>query len=125
MKSLRKGGGSMKTFIVAAILWFAMALNANAGTEVIDFDGAVGATSYQIQQSVDFGVTWTVNAKLPACSGTPIRCVVTVTLPDTGYVLLRTVATNAQGSAIRYKSGIWHCQSCTPPTGLPLNVGVQ
>lgn len=118
----------MKTFLVilVTILFLAFTTAAMAGVETVGWDAVPGADSYEIHQSADLGATWTIIATPPAtaCSGTPARCSTNLTLPATGYVLLRFAAKNAAGTTVRSWSGVWHCESCRPPAAAQ-NVGVQ
>ncbi len=114
-----------KTILLAAALILWATSPSYAGTVIIDWDAAVGATGHQVQQSIDLGTTWTLNTAVATCTGTPLKCVATVILPDTGYILTRVVETNGVGSAIRYDAGVWHCKSCSPPTTTAKNIGAQ
>lgn len=115
----------MKIIILALVLILSTLGAAQAGVVVIDWEASTGATSREVQQSADNGATWTVNAAVPTCSGTPLKCVATVTLPNTGLHLTRIVEKNSVGSIISYDKGVWHCQSCSPPTTPPKNIGIQ
>jgi hypothetical protein len=115
-----------KIILIITFMFLAVSGKAFAGTETVTWDAVADATSYELYQSVDVGVTWTTIASptaLVACNGTA-KCSATLALPSTGYVLLRVASKNVVGTSVRFGSGLWHCQSCTPPT-TAVNVGVK
>ncbi|HXH12335.1 MAG TPA: hypothetical protein VNP04_21525 [Alphaproteobacteria bacterium] len=99
---------------------------ASAGDVTLQWTGDAKATSYEIEQSVDSGATWTVVLTvLPTeCTGTPPLCTTTYSAPSTGMVLFRYVAKNDIGRTIRFDAGTWHCESCKPPTAVS-HVSIQ
>ena len=115
----------MRWILVAFLaLWPALA---SAGSVTLRWEASTGATGYEIEQSVDNGTTYTLVANLTtavACPSVTTPCTTTLTAPSTGLVLFRFSAKNAIGKTIRFGEGVWHCESCKPPTQ-PANVGVQ
>ena len=74
------------------------------------WDAVTDATGYRMYRSVDSGVTWTMVQE--------VGDVTTVALtgqPDTGIVLYRVAAFNANGEAIRSWSGAWYNNEWKPP----------
>jgi len=97
-----------------------------ASDRLLTWDGQPGAASYEIQQSVDYGKTWTVLSTPAAsvCTGTPLKCSLIQSLPVSGVIMLRFGARNANGLTVRFDDGAWHCESCAPP-GTITNSGIQ
>ena len=73
-------------------------------------------TGYRIYQSIDDGITWTLN--------TPVGNVLTatITVPDTGLVILRIGAVNSAGESIRYTAGAWYKGNMAAPP--PVTAGL-
>lgn len=97
-----------------------------AADVTLSWDVSAGATEYRLSMSTDVGGTWTQVAVLPAsaCDSTAARCETTLAIAESGYVLLRVAAANANGETIRYDAGVWHCGDCVPPDPVR-NQGVQ
>lgn len=117
---------AMRTLVAVLIVSLALVAVADAGTFTMKWDPSPTATSYDIEQSADGLTGWTLNKSVPstACTGTPAVCSTSVVGPATGVMHFRAASVNAVGKAIRYSEGIWHCQSCAPPSQ-PGGLGVQ
>jgi hypothetical protein len=120
----KKGKSEMKTLLIVCALLLSLNSIANAGDRVLSWDSQTNAVSYEIQQSIDLGKTWTVLATPASTVCVAALCQVTQTLPASGLVLIRFAARNAQGLTIRFDDGAWHCESCAPP-GVILNPGIK
>lgn len=107
----------MKTLmIIAALLFSVPAFGADVH---VKWDASPGATGYKLYSSDDLGVTWTDGIDV----GPETDHVIT-DVPDTGIILFRASAYNANGEAVRYDSGVWHCGDCIPPKQ-PTGIGVE
>lgn len=113
----------MKPWIIAILLVLLLSAEANAGVEVFKWDAVSNATEYPVEKSIDNGTTWQPLVVVASSACTP-QCTLSATLPNTGYVLVRVGARNANGTTMRSWTGFFHCDSCRPLTA-PVNVGVQ
>ena len=68
-------------------------------------------TAYSVQMSTDLGKSW--GAEIPAGPATTITL---TNVPDTGLVLFRVNAVNAQGKVPRTDAGAWYCGDWRVPT---------
>jgi len=66
------------------------------------WDASDGAEGYRIYQSTDTGAMWDAGADVGNVTQ------YTITVPDSGLVLIRIGAYNAQGEVIRYNAGAWY-----------------
>lgn len=116
----------MRKFLLALALLLLLASPAFAGTVTLKWDVSTGATSYEIEQSVDSGATYVLVASPTAtiACGTATTCSHTLVAPSTGLVLFRFSSVNSVGKTTRFGEGAWHCESCKPPLATA-NVGVQ
>jgi hypothetical protein len=111
----------MKKLIILAVigmLWFPF-VDAKAVDITLKWDAVQGATGYKIYQSVNQGTAWTmVKDTLTAITSTVI------TAPDTGLILYRVSAYNAQGEAINTGAGAWYNGVWKLPAN-PVGVGIH
>ena len=107
----------MKKLIIALCLILIPALSFGA-TVPLKWDTALGATGYKIYQSVNAGQTWTLVQDV----GNVLSYTI-LNAPDTGLVLYRLGAYNAQGEVVRTNAGAWFNGALTLP-GNPGGVGV-
>src|SRR5437660_9328556 len=82
--------------LAVALLGLGLALYAglvHAATITIEWAPGVGAASYDIEQSVDNGTTWTVAKSLTKLQAgcTATKCGTTYSPPTTGLVLFRMI----------------------------------
>lgn len=119
----------MLRLLVAVLLVLLVgAAPAHAATITVEWNPAAGATSYDIEQSLNDGVTWT-SAKVGivasiACLGTPLLCTTTLIPPATGLVLFRIVAISNVGRTIRVEAGFWYNELWVLP-GTAKGAGIQ
>ena len=105
----------MKRLLTTVVILLAFVGPVFAGTLDLEWSPAVGATGYDVEESLDNGITWRVMPVTPVCSGTPIACKATVTFSATARPLYRFVAKNAVG---RVPSSIYigsACDTCILP----------
>lgn len=106
----------MKTKIsLIVILLLACPLSAFGADVTLNCDTVSTATGYKIQMSIDKGTTW------QAEQDTPTMPYIFKNVPDTGLVLFRIAAYNAQSKTYRYEAGAWYCGDWKPilqPTGV-------
>ncbi len=76
----------------------------------------VGSTGVIIEQSIDNGATWTVNT-------TAATCKQTLTVPNTGMVLIRFIAQFPPGNVPRTETGLWYNGDWS--LGIPKNIETQ
>lgn len=120
----------MIVLIVGLLLTFVSL--ANADTLQLVWDPAAGATSYDVERSVNFNAisgagTWAVLQNVPstACTGTPVQCSYTdATAPATG-AFYRLVPKNATGSLPLTKKGMWYCGGCPSLPSMPAAMGLM
>jgi hypothetical protein len=84
----------------------------------IAWNAVHGATGYNLYQSFDVGVTWTA----PADMGNQISA--TVVVVETGLVLFKIGAYNANGETITEWQGAWYDHRKLPLPA-PVGLGVQ
>lgn len=86
------------------------AWDARAADVIFTWDASVGAEGYKVYISTDLGVTWAEERDAGA------QTTFTWTgAPDSGLLLFRASAYNAQGEAIRTESGAWFNGDWKPP----------
>jgi len=106
----------MTRLLALALAILALASLAQAATITIEWAPGVGATAYDIEQSIDNGATWKVaKSVMTASVCTTTKCSTTYIPPATGLVLFRIVSYNAQGKSIRTHAGFWYCEQCILP----------
>ena len=112
---MRKHWPMQLIIIMAAMLvgW----LLSHAATVNLAWDPVAGATMYRIYASADQGQTWAQVTEV----GTPAAQIIA---PDTGLILYRASALNAQGEAIRFEFGAWYNGSWQL-TLRPAGLGIQ
>lgn len=72
------------------------------------------ATGYDVERSIDNGLTWTILPGVPACTGTPVTCTLTDAAPPQGRPQYRVVSKNAGGRTPSMTFG-GICTSCPAP----------
>ncbi len=92
----------MKKFFLTLAFLMLMPLSAMAADVNISWDASTNATGYNVYQSIDNGVTWTLNADVGNVT------YATVIAPDSGLTLFRVSAYNATGEVIRTEAGVWY-----------------
>ena len=110
----------MRRILTTAILLaglLGVALPAWAWTATYSWSPATGATSYKVEKTVDQGATWTLVAS-------PTTPTYAYTGTETGLVLFRVSACNANGCTVRSADGLWHNEAWQPPSAAT-NLGVQ
>jgi len=100
-----------KLIIIVAILLFP--IQALCADVPLQWNVAPGATSYKIQMSTDSGITWPTERVVS--SGTAFTW---LGAPETGLVLFRAVAVNAQRTTIRTDAGVWYNKLWQLPTAV-------
>lgn len=100
--------------LVALLVLFVVS-GAEAASITIEWVPALGATSYDIEQSVDQGTTWTVAKSISSSVCTTTKCSTTYSPPVVGLVIFRMVSYNAQGKSIRTHAGFWYNEKWTLP----------
>lgn len=73
---------------------------------------------YKVYQSTDLGANWTEVADTNATS------ISLFSVPDSGLVLFRVSARDAQDETVRYNAGAWHNGDWLPP-GSPKGSGIE
>jgi hypothetical protein len=101
----------MKKLIITLALITTMVFPVLAADLTLHWDTSAGATGYKLSSSTDLGVTWSV----PRDAGNA-QTFVWTGAPDTGLVLFRVSAYNAQGEAIRTEAGAWYRGDWELPT---------
>ena len=99
----------MKTFLITICI-LAMAFTVHAADKTMSWDASTGADGYKIYKSEDLGATWD--------AGIDVGNVTTYLYTDiieTGLVLFRVSAYNAQAEIVRYDDGIWYNGTFQPP----------
>lgn len=91
------------TVLLAVIMLLPGAV-AFAADVPLKWDVATGATGYKIQMSTDNGATWPTSRVVTGGTTTSYTW---TGAPETGLVMFRVTATNAQGEAIRTDAGCW------------------
>lgn len=116
----------MLTRLVLLLGLLALASSAHAGSVTLSWDPVVGATGYEVEMSVDGGLTWAkvVDVAASVCTGSPAWCKATYLAPDAGRPLFQYISKNANGKTIRKTAGTWHCYTCDGP-GFVTNMGTQ
>ncbi len=99
----------MKKIILFACLMVLIPVFCLAASVDLRWEAVPGATGYKVYQSINAGVSWTVAATL----GNVLTATLT-NVPDTGEVLFRFSAFNAQTETIRMNAGVWYNGSWTP-----------
>ena len=105
--------------LMAALLILFLAAPVWAADITLGWDAVTDVTGYRMYRSVDGGVTWTMAQE--------VGNVTEVTLtgqPDTGIVLYRVAAYNANGEAVRTWSGAWYNKEWQPPAN-PGGAGID
>lgn len=101
----------MRWLIALMILVFP--ISAMCADVPMKWDASPGATSYKIQMSTDHGVTWPTERAV--ATGTTFTW---LGAPETGLVMFRAVAVNAQGSVIRADAGAWYDKTKALPAAV-------
>jgi hypothetical protein len=91
-----------RTLLILAII-LCLGTPSLAADLYLAWDPSDGATGYTVQLSTDLGATWSETRD----TGNSVTFTWTGA-PDTGLVLLRASAYNAQGEATNYKKGAWY-----------------
>lgn len=86
-------------------------------TQTYSWSVVATATSYKVEKSVDNGVTWVV-------AGTPATPTFAYTGTETGLVLFRISACNANACTLRPTDGLWHNDGAQFPLA-PTNLSGQ
>jgi len=119
--TLKKGVYFIGAAIILIVLLFvALPKACHAADVTLTWDTVTGADGYRIYRSADQGATWIEVYDLAAPA-------VTVTLigeSDTGLLLYRVGAYNAQGETIRLWSGAFHCGDWKPIES-PSGTGIE
>jgi len=89
-------------FLVGFILVFSVGI-AQAEDVTLAWDASKGATGYKLYKSVDLGITWTEPIDVGLVTEYTYKDV-----EETGLILFRASAYNAQGEAIAYDAGAWY-----------------
>jgi hypothetical protein len=109
----------MKKIILCGLFIVMMTGSALAADVVLRWDAVTGATGYKIYQSTNLGSTWS--------TGTDVGNVTTRTVTgviETGMVLFRISAYDANGEQVRTWSGAWYDHTKRPiatPGGAGIN----
>lgn len=101
----------MKKLFLAVALLVLIAAPAWAADFTLQWDAVADATGYKLYRSVDSGVTWEMIEDVPGASEKALTG-----QPDTGLVLYRVSAYNANGETIRAWSGAWYNGDWQPPS---------
>jgi len=109
----------MKRLFLAAILIMAMATTTMAADVDLSWDASNDATGYKVYQSADLGATWSVGFDVGN-----VTTYLMTGVADTGIILFRVSAYNANGEAVRYDAGVFYCGDCEPPPS-PSGIGVR
>jgi len=76
----------------------------------VAWDAASGATGYKLYQSLDGGITWSPGADMGN-----VTSAVLVNVAETGLILYRLSAYNANGETITTWQGAWYDHTKRPP----------
>ena len=110
-----------KLFVGLMLILFVQLLSTTifAADVILQWDPVADATGYKLYQSVDLGVIWDVGVDVAN-----VTTFVAQGVPDTGIVMFRVSAYNANGEAVRYSAGVFYCGDCNPPVS-PSGLGMQ
>lgn len=103
----------VKTLALLAV-FLVLPFLARAASPTLAWDpnpAAEAVTGYSVQMSTDLGKTW--GPEIQAGLATTITL---TNVPDTGLVLFRVLAANAQGKTIRMDAGAWYCGDWRVPS---------
>lgn len=127
----------MLRILCAVLLALLVVTPAQAAVITIEWYPAVGASSFDIEQSVftpsapgsqtgTFGPWGVAKIAVPvsACTGTPVLCTTTLTPLATGLVIFRIISINAQGRTIRTEAGFWYDETRKLPAPVS-GAGIQ
>ena len=90
-------------FVLVSFLIVLFASSVYAADVNLTWDVSSGATGYKIYQTVDNGLTWDAGVDVGN-----VTVYTKTAVPDSGLVLFRVSAYNAQGEAVRSWSGAWY-----------------
>lgn len=93
----------MRRTLLALAIILCLGTSSLAADLNLAWDPSDDATGYKVQISTDLGDTWSE----PRDAGNSVTFTWTGA-PDTGLVLFRASAHNAQGEATNYKKGAWY-----------------
>ena len=107
----------MKTFVF--LIMMIVASIAHSADVNLSWDASAGATGYKVYMSTDQGLTW---------GGVQdVGNVIVYTylaIPNTGLILFRVSAYNAQDENIRTDAGAWYNGDWVPPV-VPSGIGIE
>ena len=112
-----------KLFLIVAVLSFIFGCTVFANAAEVklawDANSETDLAGYKVYMSTDQGATWTAGVDVGNITAHTYPDV-----PDTGLILFRVSAYDANNETIRYEAGAWYCKDFLPVLP-PSCAGVQ